>query len=135
MARDVALPVQFAAYSAVRGIAGLVQCFPVVDALEAVADFGSLYYRLHKRHRRQINAAVARSFPQWDQDRVAEVAERSVQNMFQIFVVDAVVTPRLILPFSVSYDHRVIDGAQAVRFTTYLASMLADPGKLTAPVT
>ena len=34
--------------------------------------------------------------------------------------------PRDILPFSVAYDHRVIDGAQGVRFTTYLASMLGD---------
>ena len=41
---------------------------------------------------------------------------------------------RLMLPFSVSYDHRVIDGAQAVRFTSYLATVLADPGKLTAPL-
>ncbi len=39
---------------------------------------------------------------------------------------------RLMLPFSVSYDHRVIDGAQAVRFTSYLSTVLADPGKLTA---
>ncbi len=42
--------------------------------------------------------------------------------------------PRLMLPFSVSYDHRVIDGAQAVRFTGYLSDVLADPGKLTAAV-
>ncbi|MDY0290679.1 MAG: 2-oxo acid dehydrogenase subunit E2 [Sphaerochaeta sp.] len=34
--------------------------------------------------------------------------------------------PREILPFSVAYDHRVIDGAQGVRFTTYLASLLGD---------
>ena len=34
--------------------------------------------------------------------------------------------PRLILPLSLSYDHRVIDGAQAARFTTYLAEVLAD---------
>jgi pyruvate dehydrogenase E2 component (dihydrolipoamide acetyltransferase) len=34
--------------------------------------------------------------------------------------------PRLILPLSLSYDHRVIDGALAARFTTYLAAMLAD---------
>ncbi|MCZ6912665.1 MAG: dihydrolipoyllysine-residue acetyltransferase [Proteobacteria bacterium] len=47
---------------------------------------------------------------------------------------DGKFVPRLILPFSVSYDHRVIDGAQAVRFTSYLASVLADPGKLTAAV-
>ncbi len=34
--------------------------------------------------------------------------------------------PRLILPLSLSYDHRVIDGALAVRFTSFLARTLAD---------
>ena len=34
--------------------------------------------------------------------------------------------PRLMLPLSLSYDHRVIDGAAAVRFTTFLAEALAD---------
>ena len=33
--------------------------------------------------------------------------------------------PRLLLPLSFSYDHRVIDGAQAVRFTTFLGQQLA----------
>ena len=34
--------------------------------------------------------------------------------------------PRLMLPLSLSYDHRVIDGAEAVRFTTFLGKALAD---------
>ncbi|KAF1689825.1 dihydrolipoyllysine-residue acetyltransferase [Pseudoxanthomonas taiwanensis] len=34
--------------------------------------------------------------------------------------------PRLMLPLSLSYDHRVIDGAAAARFTGYLAQVLAD---------
>jgi pyruvate dehydrogenase E2 component (dihydrolipoamide acetyltransferase) len=34
--------------------------------------------------------------------------------------------PRLMLPLSLSYDHRVIDGAAAARFTTYLGQLLAD---------
>ena len=38
--------------------------------------------------------------------------------------------PRLLLPLSFSYDHRVIDGAMAVRFTTYLAEALGDVEKL-----
>jgi pyruvate dehydrogenase E2 component (dihydrolipoamide acetyltransferase) len=38
--------------------------------------------------------------------------------------------PRLILPISLSYDHRVIDGALAVRFTTHLCSLLADIRRL-----
>ncbi|MFW7341381.1 dihydrolipoyllysine-residue acetyltransferase [Pollutimonas sp. H1-120] len=34
--------------------------------------------------------------------------------------------PRLMLPLSLSYDHRVIDGASAARFNAYLGSLLAD---------
>lgn len=34
--------------------------------------------------------------------------------------------PRLMLPLSLSYDHRVIDGASAARFNAFLATMLAD---------
>jgi pyruvate dehydrogenase E2 component (dihydrolipoamide acetyltransferase) len=34
--------------------------------------------------------------------------------------------PRLMVPLSFSYDHRVIDGASAARFTAYLATLLAD---------
>jgi pyruvate dehydrogenase E2 component (dihydrolipoamide acetyltransferase) len=38
--------------------------------------------------------------------------------------------PRLMLPLSLSYDHRVIDGANGARFTSYLASVLAEPRSL-----
>ncbi len=34
--------------------------------------------------------------------------------------------PRLVVPLSLSYDHRVIDGAAAARFNAYLAQLLAD---------
>ncbi len=39
-------------------------------------------------------------------------------------------TPRLILPLSLSYDHRVIDGAAAARFTAYLSQVLGDLRRL-----
>jgi len=35
--------------------------------------------------------------------------------------------PRLMLPLSLSYDHRIIDGADAVRFIRFISSMLEDP--------
>jgi pyruvate dehydrogenase E2 component (dihydrolipoamide acetyltransferase) len=35
--------------------------------------------------------------------------------------------PRLMMPISLSYDHRVIDGADGARFTRFLATMLEDP--------
>jgi pyruvate dehydrogenase E2 component (dihydrolipoamide acetyltransferase) len=42
--------------------------------------------------------------------------------------------PRLMLPLSLSYDHRVIDGAEAVRFVVALAEALAQPQSLTEAV-
>jgi len=38
--------------------------------------------------------------------------------------------PRLMMPFSLSYDHRVIDGAEGVRFTSYLGELLSDIRRL-----
>ena len=40
------------------------------------------------------------------------------------------VEPRLMLPLSLSYDHRVIDGADAARFTVYLSTVLSDLKKM-----
>jgi pyruvate dehydrogenase E2 component (dihydrolipoamide acetyltransferase) len=42
-------------------------------------------------------------------------------------VKDGAIVPRLVLPLSLSYDHRVIDGADAARFTRRLAEMLEKP--------
>jgi pyruvate dehydrogenase E2 component (dihydrolipoamide acetyltransferase) len=38
--------------------------------------------------------------------------------------------PRLVLPLSLSYDHRVIDGADGARFTTFLSKVLSDTRRL-----
>jgi pyruvate dehydrogenase E2 component (dihydrolipoamide acetyltransferase) len=37
------------------------------------------------------------------------------------------VTPRLMLPLSLSYDHRVIDGADAIRFLRWVCEALEQP--------
>jgi pyruvate dehydrogenase E2 component (dihydrolipoamide acetyltransferase) len=50
------------------------------------------------------------------------VSRSSMQPVYR----DGAFVPRLMLPLSLSYDHRVIDGALAVRFTTWLARTLAD---------
>ncbi len=50
------------------------------------------------------------------------VSRSSLQPLYR----DGGFVPRLMLPLSLSYDHRVIDGAMAARFTTYLAQTLAD---------
>jgi pyruvate dehydrogenase E2 component (dihydrolipoamide acetyltransferase) len=43
---------------------------------------------------------------------------------------DGAFVPRRVLPLSLAYDHRVIDGADAARFTTRLAALLADLRRL-----
>ena len=43
---------------------------------------------------------------------------------------DGAFVPRLTLPLSLSYDHRVIDGAEGVRFTSWLAARLGSPAEL-----
>ena len=43
---------------------------------------------------------------------------------------DGAFVPRLMLPLSLSYDHRVIDGAEGVRFTSRLAQTLSQPEAL-----
>ena len=43
---------------------------------------------------------------------------------------DGAFVPRLMLPLSLSYDHRVIDGAAAARFTAFLAHVLGDLRRL-----
>jgi pyruvate dehydrogenase E2 component (dihydrolipoamide acetyltransferase) len=56
------------------------------------------------------------------------VSRHSMQPVWQ----DGEFVPRLMLPLSLSYDHRVVDGAAAVRFTRFLAEMLADVDRLLA---
>ncbi len=53
----------------------------------------------------------------------------SKANMKPVYQ-DGEFVPRLMLPLSLSYDHRVIDGASAARFTQYLAQVLTDTRRL-----
>jgi pyruvate dehydrogenase E2 component (dihydrolipoamide acetyltransferase) len=52
------------------------------------------------------------------------------RSQWQPVYEDGKFVPRLMLPLSLSYDHRVIDGAQAARFITRLGALLGDPGSL-----
>jgi pyruvate dehydrogenase E2 component (dihydrolipoamide acetyltransferase) len=54
------------------------------------------------------------------------VSRASYQPVYR----DGSFVPRLMLPLSLSYDHRVIDGALAVRFTSFLVRVLAEPRSL-----
>jgi pyruvate dehydrogenase E2 component (dihydrolipoamide acetyltransferase) len=58
------------------------------------------------------------------------VSKASMQPVYR----DGAFVPRLLLPLSLSYDHRVIDGAEGARFATRLAETLADVNGLLEPV-
>ncbi|MGH8231939.1 MAG: 2-oxo acid dehydrogenase subunit E2, partial [Steroidobacteraceae bacterium] len=50
------------------------------------------------------------------------VSRTAIRPVFQ----NGSFVPRIMLPLSLSYDHRVIDGANGARFTTHLCKLLAD---------
>lgn len=62
----------------------------------------------------------------WPEVAILGVSRASIKPCYQ----DGEFVPRLILPLSLSYDHRVVDGADAARFTVCLAGVLGDIRKL-----
>ncbi len=58
------------------------------------------------------------------------VSKASLRPVYQ----DGAFVPRLMLPLSLSYDHRVIDGADAARFTSFLGHAMSDIARLLGAV-
>ena len=83
-------------YLALRAIVTFMHCFDVEPNLATAAGVGRLYCRLLPRHHKRAMEHLSLSFPDWSAERINEVAARSIQNMFQIIMVDAMVMPRLI---------------------------------------
>jgi KDO2-lipid IV(A) lauroyltransferase len=81
-------------------VTGPLQCLDPAAALHLAGAAGIAYHHLSGRRRARAREAVARSFPEWPPQRVAEVAERSFAHLFQLFLVDAMVMPRLLTPAS-----------------------------------
>ncbi len=52
------------------------------------------------------------------------------RSSMQAVVKDGVIIPRLMLPLSLTYDHRVVDGADGARFTSRLVQLFSDPMRL-----
>lgn len=64
----------------------------------------------------------------WPQVGILGVSEAIMQPRWN--TTKQTFEPRLMLPLSLSYDHRVINGADAAVFTRYIASLLADPRRI-----
>lgn len=64
----------------------------------------------------------------WPQVAILGVSEANMQPRWNASKQNF--EPRLMLPLSLSYDHRVINGADAAVFSRYVAQLLADPRKI-----
>lgn len=64
----------------------------------------------------------------WPQVGIMGVSEATMQPRWN--AQQQTFEPRLMLPLSLSYDHRVINGADAAVFTRYVAQLLADPRRI-----
>lgn len=64
----------------------------------------------------------------WPQVGILGVSEATMQPRWNTET--QTFEPRLMLPLSLSYDHRVINGADAAVFTRYIAKLLADPRRI-----
>ena len=64
----------------------------------------------------------------WPQVGILGASEATMQPVWN--VAKQTFEPRLMLPLSLSYDHRVINGADAAVFTRYVATLLADPRRI-----
>lgn len=88
--------VNWSQYLGLRAIAGFMHCFDINLNLQSAAGIGSLFYKFSHQHRQRAQNNIALSFPDWSTARINTVAEQSIQHMFQLFMVDAMVTPRCI---------------------------------------
>ncbi|MSR70379.1 MAG: hypothetical protein EXS17_08555 [Phycisphaerales bacterium] len=89
-----------AQYAALRSLFGLFHMFGVDQNMRTAAGCGRAYFRAVPRHRERAIGHIARSLPDLSHDQVHALAQRSVESLFQMFMVETVAIPRLLTPTS-----------------------------------
>ncbi|MHC4429464.1 MAG: lysophospholipid acyltransferase family protein [Planctomycetota bacterium] len=97
--------INWSQYAALRAATGWLHCFDTEQNLRTAALLGSALYRFSPRHRRRCIDSISASYPEWPAERVADIAERSMQHMIQLFLVDAMVMPRRVT--ATSWPHYI----------------------------
>ena len=72
--------------------------FGVAQNMRTAACAGRLYFRAVRRHRERALGHITRSFPELASAEVKILAEKSVESLFQMFMVETVAIPRLLTP-------------------------------------
>ncbi|MSR44476.1 MAG: hypothetical protein EXS15_03835 [Phycisphaerales bacterium] len=92
------LTVDFAQYAVLRGLFGVFHMCGIDQNMRTAAGCGRLYFRAVQRHRERAIGHIARSLPHLSSDEVHQLASRSVESLFQMFMVETVAIPRLLTP-------------------------------------
>ena len=91
------------------------------------ADDERQQQRHRRQHERRFSACQDHTRHRLiETDALAQIALQHPADPAEILLVDRLIQPKLMLPLSLSYDHRVINGAAAARFTKRLSELLAD---------
>ncbi|MFO0828827.1 MAG: lysophospholipid acyltransferase family protein [Phycisphaerales bacterium] len=107
-------------YVALRATCGLLEPYPPEQSLQTAKAIATFYARVSNRRTERARANIARSFPELPHGETERLAIDSVRNMFELFMVDAIVMPKIVHEWS---WHRYVRFA---RFGDGLDLLLSD---------
>lgn len=87
-------------YLALRATCGLLEPYAPDQSIQTARTIASVYARCTKKRIERARVNVARCFPELPRDETERIAVESVRNMFELFMVDAVVMPKVVREWS-----------------------------------
>jgi len=98
MARQQSLLTSWSQYIPMRAIASLIACCPIELNMQSSKLIGNLYYKLNPTRRKRAIENIRASFPSMSEQEAQQLAKKSIEHMFQLFVAEGVQMPSLITP-------------------------------------
>lgn len=90
--------VELLQYSALRAVSALCHAFPTDPNLITARTIAKVFAALGPARVERAVANLRSSFPELPEQQAQDLARRSIEHMFEIFIVDSVATPRLVGP-------------------------------------
>jgi len=104
----------YLAYLAVRLLAMYAHMWPLRSSYDTAAWVGNLLFRIDRRHRRRCLGHLRRSFPDWDERRLRQVARASMRSLAYL-AVEVLFTTRLITPGRWRRHIELVNQAENIR--------------------
>lgn len=98
MARNQSTLVSWSQYIPLRILAALIGCCPIELNMQSSKLIGDLYYKFNSKRRQRAIDNIRASFPELSNSDAADLAKRSMEHMFQLFVAEGIQMPSLITP-------------------------------------